>query len=85
MILCLFTIKSKEKNEKIFDNIDSIDDTTFKNWFALDKEQLQTVCSFSVTCQPKHVAVLLCKMRTFLSDKQLSFLFFVGGLLKIIQ
>lgn len=67
----------KGKNKKIFDvdNIDSIDDTTFKNWFALDKEQFQIVCSFFVTCQPKHVAVLLYKMQTSLSDEQLSFLF----------
>lgn len=63
-LMFIYYQKLKGKNEKIFDldNIDSIDDTTFRNWFALNKEQFQTVCSFPVTCKPKHVAVLLCKM-----------------------
>lgn len=40
-LMFIYYQELKGKNEKIFDvnNIDSIDNTTFKNWFALDKEQ----------------------------------------------
>lgn len=73
----MFDIYHNTRNEHTFniDNIDSIDDTDFKAWFAYDKAQFKVICTFSKSCQPKHVAVLLCKMRTSLSNQQLSFLF----------
>lgn len=73
----MFDIHRSTRNDHTFniDNLDSIDDTDFKAWFAYNKAQFGVICSYIESCQAKHVAVLLCKMRTSLSNKQLSFLF----------
>lgn len=46
--------------------------------FAYDKAQFEKICTFTRTCQPKHVAVFLCKLRTALSNNRLTFLFNVS-------
>lgn len=68
------------QNEHIFDvnNLTTIDDDDFQAWFAFSKEEFKIICSYIEASAPKHVAVLLCKMRTSLSNKQLSFLFGCG-------
>lgn len=73
----MFDYHQKSKNDVVFDinKLDSIDNDDFKAWFAYDKEQFRQICSFTKSCKAKHVAVLLCKMRTSLSNEQLSFLF----------
>lgn len=73
----MFDIHQNNRNEHVFniDNMESIDDSDFKAWSAYDKAQFGVICSYIKSCQAKHVAVLLCKMRTSLSNKQLSFLF----------
>lgn len=65
------------KNDHIFDvdNLNRINDEDFRSWFGFDKAQFDIICSYNKSCKPKHVAVLLCKMRTSLSNQQLSFLF----------
>lgn len=73
----MFDYNQSSRNDHTFnlDNLSSISDSDFKAWFAFDKEQFGKICSFTKSCQAKHVAVLLCKMRTSLSNKQISFLF----------
>lgn len=68
------------RNDHTFDidNLESIDDDDFHAWFGFDKEQFGRICEYTEHCAPKHIAVLLCKMRTYLSNKQLSFLFGCG-------
>lgn len=68
-------MKNNDKLVFNIDTIDSIDDETFKTWFSYDKEEFHQICSFTKTCEPKHVAVFLCKLRTALSNIQLAFLF----------
>lgn len=65
------------RNDHTFNiyNLNTISDVDFKAWFAFDKEQSGTICSYIKSCEAKHVAVLLCKIRTSLSNEQLSFLF----------
>lgn len=67
----------KDKKKVVFDlnTLDSIDDSTFKSWFAYDKEQFRKICSFSETCEPKQVVVFLCKLRTDLSNNLIASLF----------
>lgn len=67
--------RMNEKHVFDIDNISSIDNNAFKAWFAFDKNQFQKICDFVKECQPKHVAVFLCKLRTSLSNQQLAFLF----------
>jgi len=38
-------------------------------------KKFQQICYFIKTCEPKHVAVFLCKLYTALSNNQLVFLF----------
>lgn len=47
-LMFIYYQELKGKNEKIFDvdNIDSIDDTTFKNWFVLDKNNFKLYAVF---------------------------------------
>lgn len=73
----MFDHNQSSRNDHTFDidNLNSISDDDFKAWFAYDKEQFKTICSFIKSCEAKHVAILLCKMRTSLSNEQLSFLF----------
>lgn len=73
----MFDNYHKSWNEHVFniDNLDSITDDDFKAWFAFDKNQFHTICTFIKSCEAKHVAVFLCKIRTSLANKQLSFLF----------
>jgi len=66
------------KNDKLVFNIDkinSMNDETFKTWFSYDKKKFQQICCFIKTCEPKHVALFLCKLRTAFSNNQLAFLF----------
>lgn len=60
--------KNSSMNEKCFDfdNIESIENNNFKVWFAFDKNQFFNICEYTEESDPKHVAVLLCKMRTSL-------------------
>lgn len=70
--------KNSRMNEKCcfdLDNIESIENNNFKAWFAFDKNQFFNICEYTEESDPKHVAVLLCKMRTSLSNEQLAFLF----------
>lgn len=65
------------KNDHTFDvdNLSRIDDDDFHSWFGYNKDQFDSICAYIKSCEIKHVAVLLCKMRTSLTNKQLSFLF----------
>lgn len=67
----------KSSNQIVFDmnNIDSIDDSTFKAWFAYNKVQFKQICTYTDKSNPVHIGVFLCKLRTALSNKQISFLF----------
>ena len=58
--------------------IDRIDDDIFKDWFAYSKTEFQRICIYAKTGQSKHIDVLLCKLRTSLSNSQLAFLFGVS-------
>lgn len=73
----MFDYYQNSRNDHIFniDNLDSINDYDFQAWFGFDKAQFGAICSYIQSCEPKHVAILLCKLRTSLSNKQLSFLF----------
>lgn len=73
----MFNYHQNSRNDQTFniDNLNSINDDDFKAWFGFDKAQFGIICSYVGSCQAKHVAVLLCKLRTSLSNKQLSFLF----------
>lgn len=64
-------------NKCVFDiyRFDSIDDTDLKAWFGYDKEQFKIICMYIEHCKPLHIAVLLCKLRTSLSNEQMSLLF----------
>jgi len=42
------------------------------DFFTIKK--IQQICYF-ITCEPKHVVIFLCKLRTALSNNQLAFLF----------
>lgn len=68
-------LKSSQKVVFDVDQIDHIDDKIYKDWFAYNKLKFRRICSYAKTCQPKHIAVLLCKLRTSLSNNQLAFLF----------
>lgn len=72
----MFDYHHAARNEHIFDmeNIRAMDNDDFKAWFAYTKEQFDIICNF-VSCEEKHVAVFLCKLRTSLTNQQLSFLF----------
>lgn len=76
----MFDYYHSTRNDLIFDidNMESIDDDDFKAWFGFEKHQFEVICTFTETCKPKHVAILLCKMRTSLSNQQLSLLFACG-------
>lgn len=65
------------RNDHTFniDNLESIDDDDFKAWFGYNKVQFGTLCDYTKSCSKKDVAVFLCKLRTSLSNKQLSYLF----------
>ena len=70
----------QEPNEKIkhnfdIDNLNSIDDKVFKAWFGFTKDQFLKVCDYSKDSKPKDIAILLCKLRTSLSNEQLGYLF----------
>lgn len=67
----------ESRNDHTFniDNLDSIDDNDFQAWFGFDKDQFGVICQYTESCKAKHVATFLCKLRTSLSNKQLSFLF----------
>lgn len=65
----------KTENTFDMDNLNRMDDEDFHSWFGFDKSQFDIICSYVKSCEAKHVAVLLCKMRTSLTNKQLSFLF----------
>lgn len=73
----MFNYYQNSRNEHVFniDNLDSINDDDFKAWFAYNKAQFRTICTYIKSCEAKHVAVLLCKLRTSLSNKQISFMF----------
>jgi len=43
--------------------------------FLTIKRKIPVICCFIKTCEPKHIAVFLCKLRTALSNNQLAFLF----------
>ncbi|KYN23462.1 hypothetical protein ALC57_04098 [Trachymyrmex cornetzi] len=80
----------KSEHEITFDmnNIDSVDDSTFKAWFAYNKEEFKKICTYAEKSNSVHVGVLLCKLRTALSNQQISFLFgvcetTVGNYIKI--
>lgn len=70
--------QNSEKNViAIFDvnNLGSIKDDSFKAWFGFEKNQFIKICEFTKDCTAVQVAVLLCKMRTALSNQQLAYLF----------
>lgn len=69
----MFKYHHEMRNEHTFniDNLDSIDDNDFHAWFGFAKDQFRTICNYIDSCEAKHVAVLLCKLRTSLSNKQL--------------
>lgn len=73
----MFDHYQNTRNEHTFniDNLNSIDDSDFEAWFAFNKVQFGIICSYIRSCEAKHVAVLLCKMRTSITNKQMSFLF----------
>ncbi|XP_058797712.1 uncharacterized protein LOC131667948 [Phymastichus coffea] len=71
-------MKSSQKAVFDINAIDRIGDEIFKDWFAYSIIEFQRICSYAKTCQPKHIAVLLCKLRTSLSNNQLAFLFGVS-------
>jgi len=59
-------LKNNDKLVLNIDKIDSMNDETFKTWFSYDKKN-SSKSYFIKTCEPKHVAVFLCKLRTALS------------------
>ncbi len=67
----------KSTRDPIFDmsQIDAISDDVFKSWFGYSKEQFKSICSFTLHCSDQQIAVLLCKLRTALSNEQIGFLF----------
>lgn len=73
----MFNYYHNMQTDQIFDldKMDSIDDGDFKAWFGFNKEQFGTICHYITSCEVKHLAVFLCKLRTSLSNEQLSFLF----------
>ncbi|XP_037030484.1 uncharacterized protein LOC119070320 [Bradysia coprophila] len=73
----MFEYYQSSRSELVFniDNLNSIDDEDFKSWFGFYKTEFTTICTYIRSSEAKHVAVLLCKMRTSLSNKQMSFLF----------
>lgn len=66
-----------KENQTVFDmnKIDSINDDTFKTCFAYNKDQFRQICNYTKKSNVKQVGVLLCKLRTAVSNKQLAFLF----------
>ena len=70
----------KSSQKAIFDinAIDRIGDDMFKDWFAYSTTEFQRSCIYVKACKSKHIAVVLCKLRTSLSNSQLAFLFEVS-------
>jgi len=66
-------LKNNDKLVFNIDEINSINDETFKTWFSYNKKKFQQICCFIKTCE--HVAVFLDKLHTALSNNQLAFLF----------
>lgn len=71
------SIKDKPKSKAVLDvsNLDSIDDKAFKAWFGYKKEQFLRIRQFTEKGTQNQFAVLLCKIRTALSNELLSYLF----------
>lgn len=78
----MYTYYHEHKNENKWrfdlENLDGMNDCEFKSWFAYNKEQFKEICSLLKLCEAKHVAALLCKMRTALSNEQIGYLFGVS-------
>jgi len=66
------------------DNLDSINDDTFKAWFVYNKDQFKQIYSFIKVSKPKYVSFLY-KLYISLSNKQLSFLFRISKQLVMIN
>lgn len=71
-------LKNESKYRFDFENLELTNDDEFKCWFAFDKNQFKKICASSQECEAKHVAALLCKMRTGLSNEQIGYLFGVS-------
>lgn len=73
----MFNYYHKTRNNQAFNigDLDSINDDDFQAWFGFDKTQFSVICQYIKSCEAKHVSVFLCKLRTSLSNKQLSYLF----------
>lgn len=56
------------------DQIEQFDDQKCRKWFAVDKNQFLTICKES-SCDAWQAGVLLCKMRTALSNELIGTLF----------
>lgn len=62
----MFKYYHKDAKKAIFDldDINSIEDETFKNWFGYKKDEFEQIRHYLKSCTSMDLGIFLCKIRT---------------------